>query len=92
MKFYALTCVYKMSHLDGGCELRAPVPYSLPQGKSRFQPQGKSRFAPPLEVFRCPPTAPPLLNLSLKKLNFNMKKPHFLGVCNPNFPKKKYFK
>ena len=43
MKFYALTCVYKMSHLDGGCELRAPVPYSLPQGKSRFQPQGKSR-------------------------------------------------
>ena len=44
MKFYALTSVYKMSHLDGGCELRAPVPYSLPQGKSRFQPQGKSRF------------------------------------------------
>ena len=45
MKFYALTSVYKMSHLDGGCELRAPVPYSLPQGKSRFQPQGKSRLS-----------------------------------------------
>ena len=28
--------------MDGGCEPRAPVPNSLPQGKSRMSPQGKS--------------------------------------------------
>ena len=30
--------------MDGGCEPRAPVPNSLPQGKSRMSPQGKSRI------------------------------------------------
>ena len=35
-----------MSYSDGGCEPWAPVPNSLPQGKSRMSPQGKSRKNP----------------------------------------------
>ena len=37
--------MYKLSYSDGGCEPRAPVPNSLPQGKSRMSPQGKSRMS-----------------------------------------------